>query len=361
MPVGRPRDSGTLMRVCMPQLSSFLTQILGCPSTRGSRAMHSNADPSRSLCASGMRHARSRDMDNVAAAWRREAARRGGLTGCAGGVAGGADVVSVSEFDSDADLAERHAAVAGAAAAARRPGLVERQDSANYQPRPPAMTERQDSAQNLQARTARVRPLRVLACRLWTACPPPCWPAPHRQPARGDDPDSQLPDLLLKHELEGRAPQGNSLLREAGTRCVHPETARFGATCLAESCVGRHGFRPLSAGVGARAYRACRSLSFVLAHVARGARAGHGGSGGRAGGSGRRRRRRAGRRRGPGRAAGQRARHGARGPAAPQRLAAQPARRQPAGCARARRTTPHVSCMPLGAAGVAQPWTRLGA
>jgi len=172
VPVGRPRDSGTLMRVCMPQLSSFLTQILGCPSTRGSRAMHSNADPSRSLCASGMRHARSRDMDNVAAAWRREAARRGGLTGCAGGVAGGADVVSVSEFDSDADLAERHAAVAGAAAAARRPGRVERQDSANYQPRPPAMTERQDSAQNLQARTARVRPLRVLACRLWTACPP---------------------------------------------------------------------------------------------------------------------------------------------------------------------------------------------
>lgn len=29
-------------------------------------------------------------------------------------------------------------------------GLVERQDSANYQPRPPALTERQDSAQNLQ-------------------------------------------------------------------------------------------------------------------------------------------------------------------------------------------------------------------
>ena len=61
-------------------------------------------------------------------------------------------MMSVSEFDSDADLAERHAAVAEAAAAARRPGLVERQDSANYQPRPPAMTERQDSAQNLQAR-----------------------------------------------------------------------------------------------------------------------------------------------------------------------------------------------------------------
>ena len=37
--------------------------------------------------------------------------------------------------------------------AARRPGLVDRQDSANdYQPRPPVMTERQDSAQNLQAR-----------------------------------------------------------------------------------------------------------------------------------------------------------------------------------------------------------------
>ncbi|KAK9840763.1 hypothetical protein WJX81_003132 [Elliptochloris bilobata] len=64
---------------------------------------------------------------------------------------GGADMMSVSEFDSDADLAERHAVVAEAAAAARRLGLVERQDSANYQPRPPAMTERQDSAQNLQA------------------------------------------------------------------------------------------------------------------------------------------------------------------------------------------------------------------
>lgn len=31
------------------------------------------------------------------------------------------------------------------------PGLVQRQDSANYQPRPPALAERQDSAQNLQA------------------------------------------------------------------------------------------------------------------------------------------------------------------------------------------------------------------
>ncbi len=29
-------------------------------------------------------------------------------------------------------------------------GMVERQDSANYQPRPPALAERQDSAQNLQ-------------------------------------------------------------------------------------------------------------------------------------------------------------------------------------------------------------------
>lgn len=32
------------------------------------------------------------------------------------------------------------------------PGLADRQDSANYQPRPPALAERQDSAQNLQAR-----------------------------------------------------------------------------------------------------------------------------------------------------------------------------------------------------------------
>lgn len=30
------------------------------------------------------------------------------------------------------------------------PGLADRQDSANYQPRPPALAERQDSAQNLQ-------------------------------------------------------------------------------------------------------------------------------------------------------------------------------------------------------------------
>ena len=30
--------------------------------------------------------------------------------------------------------------------------MVERQDSANYQPRPPALAERQDSAQNLQVR-----------------------------------------------------------------------------------------------------------------------------------------------------------------------------------------------------------------
>ncbi|BDA51184.1 hypothetical protein COCOBI_18-0600 [Coccomyxa sp. Obi] len=57
---------------------------------------------------------------------------------------------SFSERDSDADLAERHAA-AVASATARPMGLVERMDSANYQPRPPAMTERQDSAQNLQA------------------------------------------------------------------------------------------------------------------------------------------------------------------------------------------------------------------
>ena len=58
---------------------------------------------------------------------------------------------SFSERDSDADLAERHAAAVAAAAADARPmGLVERMDSANYQPRPPAMTERQDSAQNLQ-------------------------------------------------------------------------------------------------------------------------------------------------------------------------------------------------------------------
>ncbi len=58
---------------------------------------------------------------------------------------------SFSERDSDADLAERHAA-AVASATARPMGLVERMDSANYQPRPPAMTERQDSAQNLQVR-----------------------------------------------------------------------------------------------------------------------------------------------------------------------------------------------------------------
>jgi hypothetical protein len=59
------------------------------------------------------------------------------------------DHASVSELDSEADLAERHAAMLEAANP-RQMGLIERQDSANYQPRPPAMTERQDSAQNLQ-------------------------------------------------------------------------------------------------------------------------------------------------------------------------------------------------------------------
>lgn len=64
--------------------------------------------------------------------------------------------MSFSERDSDADLAERHAA-AIAAASARPMGLVERMDSANYQPRPPAMTERQDSAQNLQVQSLSLR------------------------------------------------------------------------------------------------------------------------------------------------------------------------------------------------------------
>ena len=59
------------------------------------------------------------------------------------------DHTTASEHNSDADLAERHAA-ALADAASRPMGLLERQDSANYEPRPPAMTERQDSAQNLQ-------------------------------------------------------------------------------------------------------------------------------------------------------------------------------------------------------------------
>lgn len=65
---------------------------------------------------------------------------------------------SASEHNSDADLAERHAA-AIAIAAARPMGLLERQDSANYQPRPPAMTERQDSAQNLQVGFSALRPV----------------------------------------------------------------------------------------------------------------------------------------------------------------------------------------------------------
>ena len=59
------------------------------------------------------------------------------------------DHAAASEHNSDADLAERHAA-ALAGATSRPMGLLERQDSANYEPRPPAMTERQDSAQNLQ-------------------------------------------------------------------------------------------------------------------------------------------------------------------------------------------------------------------
>lgn len=69
--------------------------------------------------------------------------------------------MSFSERDSDADLAERHAA-AIAAASARPMGLVERMDSANYQPRPPAMTERQDSAQNLQVQSLSLRLQRLV-------------------------------------------------------------------------------------------------------------------------------------------------------------------------------------------------------
>jgi hypothetical protein len=63
--------------------------------------------------------------------------------------AGPSEAPSWGEASSEAELAERHAA-ALAAQASRPLGLVERQDSANYQPRPPAMTERQDSARNLQ-------------------------------------------------------------------------------------------------------------------------------------------------------------------------------------------------------------------
>lgn len=71
--------------------------------------------------------------------------------------AGPSEAPSWGEASSDAELAERHAAALLAQAASgsqqqsRTLGLVERQDSANYQPRPPAMTERQDSARNLQA------------------------------------------------------------------------------------------------------------------------------------------------------------------------------------------------------------------
>ena len=66
--------------------------------------------------------------------------------------AGPSEAPSWGEASSEAELAERHAA-ALAAQRSRPLGLVERQDSANYQPRPPAMTERQDSARNLQVRS----------------------------------------------------------------------------------------------------------------------------------------------------------------------------------------------------------------
>lgn len=64
----------------------------------------------------------------------------------AGRVTGQPTYSSVSEFESayDPDAAQEPLLVPPIA------GLVERQDSANYQPRPPALTERQDSAQNLQ-------------------------------------------------------------------------------------------------------------------------------------------------------------------------------------------------------------------
>ena len=71
--------------------------------------------------------------------------------------AGLSEHTTASEHNSDADLAERHAA-ALAGATSRPMGLLERQDSANYEPRPPAMTERQDSAQNLQVTSKALAP-----------------------------------------------------------------------------------------------------------------------------------------------------------------------------------------------------------
>lgn len=73
------------------------------------------------------------------------------------------DQATASEHNSDADLAERHAA-ALAGATSRPMGLLERQDSANYEPRPPAMTERQDSAQNLQVALKRLLGLKGPVC-----------------------------------------------------------------------------------------------------------------------------------------------------------------------------------------------------
>lgn len=53
---------------------------------------------------------------------------------------------SASEFGANTNF--------GALPSQNLPGLADRQDSANYQPRPPALAERQDSAQNLQVKAS---------------------------------------------------------------------------------------------------------------------------------------------------------------------------------------------------------------
>ncbi|CAK0785123.1 hypothetical protein CVIRNUC_008329 [Coccomyxa viridis] len=116
------------------------------------------------------------------------------------------DQATASEHNSDADLAERHAA-ALAGATSRPMGLLERQDSANYEPRPPAMTERQDSAQNLQAMEEEMAELTA------TGAPPAEAPVSREDSAH---------DMTQAQGSQGLQLQGVSRLSDSQSRASAP-------------------------------------------------------------------------------------------------------------------------------------------
>ena len=145
--------------------------VVSMPSTMGSPWLRSKHERHAALCGWGRTHA------PATAHWAAQGVARVRMVVCAKGSLprvcmrcfprpGWRRTLSETEggsegAGSEAELAVRHAALLAAAEAClggggsesggRRPvGLAERQDSANYQPRPPAMTERQDSARNLQ-------------------------------------------------------------------------------------------------------------------------------------------------------------------------------------------------------------------